>query len=339
MSKILVYTNLIGSMNVPNVENYLRLSGFDIDFDNIYYNHAVNDHSIYDRIYALIDTSCKMVSEELINDIKTRCAVLSKKKIKLVLCNFWESKNQIKTSKYSNILCDTELDVWDGGRSFFWFLIFQRYNNSTFKFYHTNKKFDFLYLNKSQRRHRDLLFDKLNTYGILEKSLFSYHSRGLCLRKDYEIPEYVNGYPKYGADRDVYEKPYNESVFNIVSETSESEIFLTEKIFKPILAKQPFIVHGAPRYLKTLKEMGFKTFDSFIDESYDEVEQLLSRTDKIASLCLSLQNINHLEFYYKTKEVREHNLKTLFCEDRLRSVITQDVTKLFKLADGCEISS
>ena len=32
---------------------------------------------------------------------------------------------------------------------------------------------------------------------------------------------------------------------------------------------QPFILFGAPGYLKYIKDLGFKTFDGFIDESYD----------------------------------------------------------------------
>jgi hypothetical protein len=32
---------------------------------------------------------------------------------------------------------------------------------------------------------------------------------------------------------------------------------------------QPFILVDAPGYLKYIKELGFKTFDGFIDESYD----------------------------------------------------------------------
>ena len=37
-----------------------------------------------------------------------------------------------------------------------------------------------------------------------------------------------------------------------------------------MIVLQPFIFFGAPGYLKYIKELGFKTFNGFIDESYDD---------------------------------------------------------------------
>lgn len=49
-------------------------------------------------------------------------------------------------------------------------------------------------------------------------------------------------------------------------------LHLTEKIFKPIRTATPFVVLGQQRSLKALKSYGFETFDSIIDESYDEIK-------------------------------------------------------------------
>lgn len=43
----------------------------------------------------------------------------------------------------------------------------------------------------------------------------------------------------------------------------------SEKTFKPILNKSPFIFLGSPYGLKYLRSLGFKTFNFVIDESYD----------------------------------------------------------------------
>ena len=40
-------------------------------------------------------------------------------------------------------------------------------------------------------------------------------------------------------------------------------------MYKPIYAQQPFIVYGNPYSIKHLKELGFKTFDKWINEEYD----------------------------------------------------------------------
>jgi hypothetical protein len=63
---------------------------------------------------------------------------------------------------------------------------------------------------------------------------------------------------------------YTDSYIHIVTETNfKNDIFPTEKIINPMVVLQPFILLGAPGYLKYIKELGFKTFDGFIDESYD----------------------------------------------------------------------
>jgi hypothetical protein len=43
----------------------------------------------------------------------------------------------------------------------------------------------------------------------------------------------------------------------------------------------PFVIAGAPNCLKYLKELGFKTFDRWWDESYDQEEDHEKRMLKI----------------------------------------------------------
>jgi hypothetical protein len=61
------------------------------------------------------------------------------------------------------------------------------------------------------------------------------------------------------------------SLWNIVTETVfyDNKLHLTEKIFKPIVLKRPFVLVGAPGNLQYLKEYGFQTFDKWINEDYD----------------------------------------------------------------------
>ena len=64
---------------------------------------------------------------------------------------------------------------------------------------------------------------------------------------------------------------------------------------------QPFIVFSSVHYLKRLKEIGFKTFDAFWDESYDDVEDWEDRYNKVLLLILELNNksIDELNNLYK----------------------------------------
>jgi len=76
---------------------------------------------------------------------------------------------------------------------------------------------------------------------------------------------------------------HNSTFVNIVTETlfDNDSVFISEKLYKPILCCQPFIVVGSPNYLKKLRELGFETFSDIWDESYDEEENTTERFAKI----------------------------------------------------------
>ena len=103
-----------------------------------------------------------------------------------------------------------------------------------------------------------------------------------------------------------------DSSINIVTETScyFNELFISEKILKPILNYQPFIVLGPTYYLKQLKSYGFKTFSDFWDESYDEIENPYKRIPMVINLIkqLNKKSITEInELYQKTKDICIYN--------------------------------
>jgi hypothetical protein len=137
---------------------------------------------------------------------------------------------------------------------------------------------------------------EIDTHGIDDKMGFSALN---CYRTD----EYLNSY------------------IHLVTETTyeDDKLFFTEKISKPIIGLQPFIVFSNNGYLKKLKEFGFKTFDTIIDESYDDepdiVKRFLLTTNEvqklsvlsiddlhklyISALDICIYNRNHLQKMYK----------------------------------------
>jgi hypothetical protein len=75
------------------------------------------------------------------------------------------------------------------------------------------------------------------------------------------------------------------ALWHVVTETIyyDPKLHLTEKIFKPIVSKRPFILVAAPGNLAYLKRYGFKTFDRWIDESYDLEPDHYIRIEKITA--------------------------------------------------------
>jgi len=74
-----------------------------------------------------------------------------------------------------------------------------------------------------------------------------------------------------------------DAFWHVVTETVfyYNKLHLTEKILKPIVSKQPFMLLAAPGNLAYLKSYGFKTFDSVVDESYDNILDNDLRTEAV----------------------------------------------------------
>lgn len=104
---------------------------------------------------------------------------------------------------------------------------------------------------------------------------------------------------------------YLDSYIHIITETNFSkDIFPTEKLINPIVTLQPFILFGAPGYLKYIKELGFKTFDGFIDESYDlefdDMKRFKMLCDEVLRISkISLDEIHN--WYISIIPILEHN--------------------------------
>lgn len=108
------------------------------------------------------------------------------------------------------------------------------------------------------------------------------------------------------------------SYIQVVNESfwhySPNHMFLNEKTFKPIACLQPFIINGIPGSLKHLRELGFKTFSDWWDESYDLETDVEKRIDKIAELTLNLAEKSHKELadmHFDMYDVLKHNVNVL----------------------------
>ena len=80
------------------------------------------------------------------------------------------------------------------------------------------------------------------------------------------------------------------SLLYVVTETVANgrRLHLTEKTFKPICMRMPFIIVGTAGSLRYLRSYGFRTFGDFWDESYDDEPDDQLRLEKTAMLLKSL---------------------------------------------------
>jgi hypothetical protein len=125
-----------------------------------------------------------------------------------------------------------------------------------------------------------------------------------------------------------------------VSETNVGDdIFITEKIWKPIIAEHLFVVHGNKHYLKHLKQLGFKTFSNVFDETYDDETNEDKKIEKIVETVRFITEMDGTELYQKTKEIRAHNRKLFFDVNRVKDVVGDSILRLLKFFDSSQVSS
>jgi hypothetical protein len=347
--------NFISMHSLPDqtfdmTEEYYMLHNYDLDS--------------YDRKFAIIDVRWANIEVkdnlDFISELKNRCDLLHSQGFVFIKSTPWESLENVNNShidyhQYPEI--DIEHVKWTGGVSWFWFYMYMKHKDNTFNFTHDHngsywhKKHDFLYLNKGTRKHRVKLYIKLKDNAIIDNSIYTFTmlDEPVRLEKKYELPGIdPEHYPRWGKDQDVYELPYIDTVCSMVSETNDNdyEVFMTEKIWKAIMAQHVFVVHGNHLYLQRLREMGFKTFGNYFDESYDLERDPNKRINKIVTLMKELKakcdngsivergNRKWQDMYLQTKALRQHNYDTFFDKEKLSLEINKTLNLFLEFADS-----
>lgn len=153
---------------------------------------------------------------------------------------------------------------------------------------------DFTVLNRLHKSWRAMAMADLLHNGILDNSYWSYCESGTfndleCAIEIDDIPglrdrteKFLNTAPYISDELDfdqrndhstLVSKYHVNSYCNIVMEThfdiENTGTFLTEKTFKPIKHGQMFYVAGPAGSLQVLRDLGYRVFDSVLDNSYD----------------------------------------------------------------------
>ena len=202
----------------------------------------------------------------------------------------------------------------------------------------------FLSFNRLPKQHRVDLVLTLEKYGALDKGYVSFPTQEDFWKFETyngELKPYENSLfsklplkidkVKLNEKKWSYEKFdnkfYLDSYFQIIADNHfdsyKDQVHLTEKVWKAITNFQPFIYIGHPTALKKLKEFGFKTFEPFIDESYDDeydkdkrfkmIQEQISRLvcdktiEEIHEWYWSIEKtLRHNYFHFYGKWINEH---------------------------------
>ena len=139
-----------------------------------------------------------------------------------------------------------------------------------------------------------------------------------------------------GASASIIWEDHNKFDIQIVPETvfSTEKIHLTEKIFKPIVMYQPFILMSGSGGLEYMRSYGFKTFGDIWDESYDDERDSDIRFAKITSVITKLAKLSDNEYNLiikKTKNITKFN-REHFYSDTFKKILLNELTSGIDLA-------
>lgn len=200
------------------------------------------------------------------------------------------------------------------------------------------KSKSFMCLNGKDKHTRRYLLDKLP----IDKGHVSY----VCydgidphVRSRTSVPIVLDQTPHSIRRNDRWMNPeiYHDAYINVVTEAfpdKETDCFITEKTFKPMLHLQPFMIQGNRYTLRCLREAGYQTFNKLWDESYDELETWQERTDAMIEQLDKWCALSPQEQYDKCQSVWQtllHNQQMVVntSVDLKRSAYLVDILRAF----------
>jgi hypothetical protein len=214
----------------------------------------------------------------------------------------------------------------------------------------THKPYKFLYLNGRARGHRKFMIELMDSMGLLKHCIWSWLDSGNAnsqyfrfvrdgqdlmtrprslqlLDPYYEVASYRNnmdfehagGYAKNHLFNQEWGEiylnadAYIDTYFSLVTETvcHYPYSFRTEKIWKPVAMGHPWIAVANRGYYRSMRNLGFRTFDPVIDESFDQIDNDQQRLERIVMVVKDLceQNLEH--FLAEVRPICDHNRQHL----------------------------
>jgi hypothetical protein len=173
----------------------------------------------------------------------------------------------------------------------------------------------------SRYRHFDLVDNSVNLMSTVTPLQW--------LPAEYEVPQYNTATITPGPAERTFVKTelfgntwgeiylntpaYSDTYFSVVTETvfEYPYSFRTEKIAKPLAQGHPWICAANAGFYRDLRNLGFKTFNAIIDESFDSIEHHQTRMDRIVDIVNDLCKSDLQAFLLACEPVCKYNQQHL----------------------------
>lgn len=205
-------------------------------------------------------------------------------------------------------------------------------------FFYQNKKYDFAYpkpslfthVSGTPRYHRQKILEMISPKLAKNSFVFRYagvdHGMDVCA---YDLMNRVvpvegifdffaglpikTDHPHRMHARAMSMDTYNLSYFSLNLETYDLPmfVFVTEKTGRSLLSGQPFVVYSSPGHLEHLRSMGFLTYNTLWDESYDNITDNQGRMSAVADLVVRLAEFDWAANKKALEDIAANNRQNL----------------------------
>lgn len=190
----------------------------------------------------------------------------------------------------------------------------------------------------ARRDHRDFVMLSFQQSGLLNQSIVNYRNifmgsqtHSVDVNVQQQFPHVKMQYPYVSENldpmwevrggkldnsisSDVPWQIWNRCYYSIIVETlGHGPCFLAaEKIGKCLLAQRLFVHFGVDGWLANLHQLGFETFGSVLDESYDAIPTKIQRWQQAFEQVKTLSQQNPQHILEKVRPILQHNRNRLF---------------------------
>jgi hypothetical protein len=197
-------------------------------------------------------------------------------------------------------------------------------------------EFDFDCLLGARRPHRDFAMLAMQHTGLIDSSIVTYRDFFQGASIDHQSQEFAEMFPNlemhfpfvssnldpsWEVDRklDYSISPfvpwniYNRCRYSIITETlgTGDGFFMSEKTGKAVYARRIFLLFSNCNFLSRFRALGFETFGSVIDESYDSNPLDFARFTAVMEQMKFLSQQNYHQVLDKLRPVLDHNQNRL----------------------------
>ena len=231
---------------------------------------------------------------------------------RVVIDNLWEMP------KYKNDY------YWIENLNWFWYNESLWWRSLGYEQYQPNKKYSKLALMpiKRQSPTRDQIVNAIGTR--LDNFIWSYKDR--TLPNDAEMTE--DNYQRFFNPQ-----WYDDTYFSLVTESTYhgQRRYFTEKTFKPIAYRHPFLIVGSYNLLNMLRKLGFETYENIFNESYDAIVDFDTR---LAAVIKNIDDFDPHPYDSITLGKLQHNHAHFFDRDLVESrMVTEIIEPLINYAE------